>query len=217
MPGILRRTRVNLEITLRPPGETREFPEWSTKHPLFSLEISGNAKCWGPSVFLSVCRKSLFRPSLGHRSGSGRAPLGQRLRQRRLVVSSPSTAERLACTRFSGKQKGKQNPVSAEDARGPGLECQDCFENFYKEYDVEPWLWRRAMREGWSELGGWSREEMEAAEEEMRRGEGSDAYGLQISQLGEWVCDACLEGYLGGGVGDYSELRSGYRIRVTPG
>ena len=50
----------------------------------------------------------------------------------------------------------------------------------------------------------------EAAEEEMQRGEGSDAYGLQISQLGEWVCDACLEGYLGGGFGDYSELRSGY-------
>ena len=42
--------------------ETREFPEWSTKHPLFSLEISGNAKCWGPSVFLFVCRKSLFSP-----------------------------------------------------------------------------------------------------------------------------------------------------------
>ena len=108
------------------------------------------------------------------------------------------------------------NPVSAEDARGPGLECQDCFENFYKEYDVEPWLWRRAVREGWSELGGWSREEMEAAEEEMQRGEGSDAYGLQISQLGEWVCDACLEGYLGGGVGDYSELRSGY-VAPYPG
>jgi len=97
------------------------------------------------------------------------------------------------------------NPVSAEDARGPGLECQDCFENFYKEYDVEPWLWRRALREGWSELGGWSREEMEAAEKEIWRGESSE-----ISQLGEWVCDACLEGYLGGGVGDYSELRSGY-------
>ena len=30
--------------------ESREFPEWSTKHPLFSLENSGNAKCWGPSV-----------------------------------------------------------------------------------------------------------------------------------------------------------------------
>ena len=30
----------------------------------------------------------------------------------------------------------------------------------------------------------WSREEMEAAEEEMRRGEPPDAYGLQISQLG---------------------------------
>ena len=97
------------------------------------------------------------------------------------------------------------NPVSAEDARGPGLECQDCFENFYEEYDVEPWLWRRALREGWSELGGWSREEMEAAEKEIWRGESSE-----ISQLGEWVCDACLEGYLGGGVGDYSELRSGY-------
>ena len=42
--------------------ETREFPEWSTKHPLFSLEISGNAKCWGPSVFLFVCRKTSDSP-----------------------------------------------------------------------------------------------------------------------------------------------------------
>ena len=40
--------------------ETREFPEWSTKHPLFSLEISGNAKCWKPSRFLFVCRKTWF-------------------------------------------------------------------------------------------------------------------------------------------------------------
>ncbi|EOD19586.1 hypothetical protein EMIHUDRAFT_209207 [Emiliania huxleyi CCMP1516] len=105
------------------------------------------------------------------------------------------------------------NPVSAEDARGPGLECRDCFENFYKEYDVEPWLWRRALREGWSELGGWSRErEMEAAEKEIWRGESSE-----ISQLGEWVCDACLEGYLGGGFGDYSELRSGYDEEPEPG
>ena len=97
------------------------------------------------------------------------------------------------------------NPVSAADARGPGLECQQCFENFYDKFGVEPWLWRRALREGWSELGGWSREEMEAAEKEIWRGESSE-----ISQLGEWVCDACLEGYLGGGFGDYSELRSGY-------
>jgi len=37
------------------------------------------------------------------------------------------------------------NPVSAEDARGPGLECRDCFENFYKEYDVEPWLWQPGL------------------------------------------------------------------------
>ena len=66
------------------------------------------------------------------------------------------------------------NPVSAADARGPGLECQDCFENFYKEYDVEPWLWRRAMREGWSELGGWSREEMEAEALEKIRREGEE-------------------------------------------
>ncbi|EOD33876.1 hypothetical protein EMIHUDRAFT_229191 [Emiliania huxleyi CCMP1516] len=104
------------------------------------------------------------------------------------------------------------NPVSAEDARGPGLECRDCFENFYKEYDVEPWLWRRALREGWSELGGWSREEMEAAEKEIWRGESSE-----ISQLGEMVCDGCLEGYLGGGFGDYSELRSGYDEEPEPG
>ncbi|EOD10491.1 hypothetical protein EMIHUDRAFT_215737 [Emiliania huxleyi CCMP1516] len=98
------------------------------------------------------------------------------------------------------------NPVSVADARGPGLECQQCFGSFYDEFGVEPWLWRRAIREGWSELGGgWSGEEMEAAEKEIWRGESSE-----ISQLGEWVCDACLEGFLGGGFGDYSELRSGY-------
>ena len=52
--------------------ETREFPEWSTKHPLFSLEISGNAKCWGPSVYViriqiaaekSLARRNRRRPS----------------------------------------------------------------------------------------------------------------------------------------------------------
>ena len=94
IPGILQRTRVYLEFTLRPPGyfvdflnfasdfapdqlsdsgvrETRDFPEgnsreteWSTKHPLFSLEISGNAKCWGPSVFLFVFRKTWPSPTL---------------------------------------------------------------------------------------------------------------------------------------------------------
>ena len=53
------------------------------------------------------------------------------------------------------------------------------------------------MREGWSELGDWSREEMEAAEEETRRGDCSDAYGRQISQLGEFFCD-------------YSMLRKGH-------
>ena len=49
--------------------ETREFPEgnsreteWSTKHPLVSLETSGNAKCWGPSGFPLGCRKPLDRP-----------------------------------------------------------------------------------------------------------------------------------------------------------
>ena len=50
--------------------ETREFPEgnsreteWSTKHPLVSLETSGNAKCWGPSGFPLGCRKPSDRPS----------------------------------------------------------------------------------------------------------------------------------------------------------
>ena len=50
--------------------ETREFPEgnsreteWSTKHPLVSLETSGNAKCWGPSGFPLGCRKPSERPS----------------------------------------------------------------------------------------------------------------------------------------------------------
>ena len=50
--------------------ETREFPEgnsreteWSTKHPLVSLETSGNAKCWGPSGFPLGCRKPSDRPT----------------------------------------------------------------------------------------------------------------------------------------------------------
>ena len=52
--------------------ETREFPEgnsreteWSTKHPLVSLETSGNAKCWGPSGFPLGCRKPSDRPKPG--------------------------------------------------------------------------------------------------------------------------------------------------------
>ena len=73
---------------------------------------------------------------------------------------------------------------------------------------MEPWLWRRALREGWSELGGWSREEMEAAEKEIWRGESSE-----ISQLGEWVCDACLEGYLGGGL--WRLLGAAQRLRCA--
>ena len=54
--------------------ETREFPEgnsreteWSTKHPLVSLETSGNAKCWGPSGFPLGCRKPSDRPTTGAR------------------------------------------------------------------------------------------------------------------------------------------------------
>ena len=48
---------------LRRLRETRELPEWSTKHPLVSLEISGNAKCWGPSRFLFGFRKHGYRPT----------------------------------------------------------------------------------------------------------------------------------------------------------
>ena len=61
--------------------ETRELPEWSTKHPLVSLEISGNEKCWGPSGFLFGFRKHVYRPTLvvpGSRiflrSGAARRP-----------------------------------------------------------------------------------------------------------------------------------------------
>ena len=51
--------------------ENSEFPEWSTKHPLFPLEISGNAKCWGPSVFLFVFRKTWPSPTPPYPSLSG--------------------------------------------------------------------------------------------------------------------------------------------------
>ena len=64
-PGCCRFPRFCLRFCPRPAlrlRETREFPEWSTKHPLFSLEISGNAKCWGPSVFLFICRKTSDSP-----------------------------------------------------------------------------------------------------------------------------------------------------------
>ena len=65
--------------------ETREFPEgnsreteWSTKHPLVSLETSGNAKCWGPSGFPLGCRKPSDRPRPGPR---GRAQVDKKVAQ----------------------------------------------------------------------------------------------------------------------------------------
>ena len=83
--------------------ETREFPEWSTKHPLFSLEISGNAKCWGPSVFLFVCRKSLCRPT------PAAAAAGRRRQQRRL--------RRVFC--FAARPENRLRGRGSE-LRGPG-------------------------------------------------------------------------------------------------
>ena len=44
------------------PRETREKQNGAPKHPLASLETSGNAKCWGPSGFPLGCRKPLHRP-----------------------------------------------------------------------------------------------------------------------------------------------------------
>ena len=33
------------------------------------------------------------------------------------------------------------NPLDvSKDARGRGLECKDCFEEFYRGFGVEPWL-----------------------------------------------------------------------------
>ena len=62
--------------------ENSEFPEWSTKHPLFSLEISGNAKCWGPSVFLFVFRKTWLSPTSCHDAPEARrGPQAQRQHQ----------------------------------------------------------------------------------------------------------------------------------------
>ena len=58
--------------------ENSEFPEWSTKHPLFSLEISGNAKCWGPSVFLFVFRKTWPSPKQGPVFNVNKEPWGLR-------------------------------------------------------------------------------------------------------------------------------------------
>jgi len=83
MPGILRRTRAYLEFTLRSPGYFVDFLNFASDfapdqlsdsgklasfqngapNTLFSLEISGNAKCWGPSVFLFVFRKTVLSPN----------------------------------------------------------------------------------------------------------------------------------------------------------
>ena len=80
--GIPGKPRVYLENTLRPPGivpissilrQILPPDQLSDSGKLasfqngalntFSLEISGNAKCWGPTVFLFVCRKSFCRPN----------------------------------------------------------------------------------------------------------------------------------------------------------
>ena len=52
----------NLSLRRRETRDTR-VARWSTKHPLVSLEISGNAKCWGPSRFLFGFRQHGYRPN----------------------------------------------------------------------------------------------------------------------------------------------------------
>ena len=73
--------------------ETRELPEWSTKHPLVSLEISGNAKCWGPSRFLfgfraRMCLSILFpsRQPHGGKASCVPALVTQKTNGRRTAV-----------------------------------------------------------------------------------------------------------------------------------
>ena len=81
-PVLLVRTKIflkghmGLSAQTQSVRETREFPEgnsreteWSTKHPLVSLETSGNAKCWGPSGFPLGCRKPSDRPTHNPREG----------------------------------------------------------------------------------------------------------------------------------------------------
>ena len=80
IPGILRRTRVYLELTLRPPGCFVDFLNFASDFAPDQLSdsgktasfqngapntISGNAKCWRPSVcvFLFVFRKTVLSPS----------------------------------------------------------------------------------------------------------------------------------------------------------
>jgi len=56
IPGMLPLSSVSPQILPQTSSQTvvlsdsgkleRELPEWSTIHPLFSLEFSGNAKCW---------------------------------------------------------------------------------------------------------------------------------------------------------------------------
>ena len=104
--------------------ETREFPEgnsreteWSTKHPLVSLETSGNAKCWGPLVSLWVAgnpRKGQVNPAWAQPG----LPLAPRL------FSFPffSTAPSLFLLIFPGKPSnfpGSEPRPESEARLGP--------------------------------------------------------------------------------------------------
>ena len=62
--GILSISSILPQILPQTSSQTQgNFPEWSTKHPLFSLEISGNAKCWGPLFFFPFCLpENLIKP-----------------------------------------------------------------------------------------------------------------------------------------------------------
>ena len=81
------------------------MPEWSSKHPLVSLEISGNEKCWGPSGFLFGFRKHGYRPTPHLEGGSKKDANGDTLllpRFRPLRGRLTQRAFLSPCCRFIG-------------------------------------------------------------------------------------------------------------------
>ena len=99
--------------------ETREFPEgnsreteWSTKHPLVSLETSGNAKCWGPSGFPLGCRKPLHRPK-AHKDS--KPAYTEKMAKKEADSAAPGTREvccRTSCSEGAGRGVPRGGPHS---------------------------------------------------------------------------------------------------------
>ena len=79
---------------------------------------------------------------------------------RRRVANLDSVDAHAGVGRHPVRLAARPAPGSGERLCEAALDVGHTHGSLYEVFGVEPWLWRRAMREGWSERGDWSGEEV---------------------------------------------------------